>query len=80
MSTALSPNMIAINHVREVDGLALVEYRPGLLRALPEEIPTGRPSLAHDTVVALLDGLAESEWENWVLDCFAKERGRVYAS
>ena len=80
MSAALSPNMIAIRRVREVDGLALIEYRPGLLRALPEEIPTGRPSLLHDAVVALLENVCEAEAERWLLWCLTQERERVYAS
>jgi hypothetical protein len=72
----VTPNETAIRGVLADDTLVLVEAQPYTLRALPNEIITARPSFLHDKVVALLDGIAESEWENWLLDCFKGEHGK----
>jgi hypothetical protein len=72
----MNPNETAICAVIADNSLALAEYRPGQFRALPEELFLSRPAYTHSQLVALLDGIVESEWENWIIDCFKSEHGK----
>ena len=75
-----TPRMAAIRRILETPHEKLCLNRHGELFTAREEYSLSCPTIDHELLVEYLRECDESEWENWVLDCFIKNRGRIYAS
>jgi len=71
-----SPRMVQIRRVFSTPNTKLALGRHGDLFSCNEEVFLLCPVISRESLIALLDGVPEAEWEEYVLWCFAQDHGK----